>query len=400
MNSTTDRFVTASDYASYPAGYWAPLSVAHEILNLAPIYAAPESTTAMLATYKGAGSNPIPSAIWDAGYVPPYPYIENTTRNLQFNESHFISSPYQPEGVTTYITTSDGYTWAALSTTVNAMNPFSLTDYAGHTPPVLNAYAAGNWVTDPVPGALKLTVNYKAQNMLFYADDPTTGEPIERFFVRDPYDNVYIMHASAATDPAGVESAFNAADFPTGWIKYSTYLPQDLEIQPAQGVGNLYEYTLLRDNADNTYHQMSWGNSGQITAQVPGMPIWGGQTDNVLYGTSGNDTIYAGGGNDVIAAGRGSDFIDGGAGTDTAVFEGMFKDYFISHLSNGQVTVQSLLTGDKDTLNSIENLKFDVSGLFSASDYATDSSNSTSLVDTFLPSPMNMDDFGYNGGGA
>ena len=355
MSSTTNHFTNGSEYQD---GYWTELEVAHEILDLSQLYAAPESKTASLATYKGAGSNPISSSVWENGYEVPYPYSKNTTRNLQFNESHFIASPGEPEGVTSYITTSDGYTWGAMSVALNAMHPFSINDYPGNMPPALNAHAAGNWVTDPIDGALKVTINYKAQNMLFYANDPSTGEQLERYFVRDPYDNTYIMHASGQDDPASVRSAFDAAVFPQGWVKYSAYLPLDLVVQPTEGVGGVYEYNLLRDSADSTYHQVGWGDKGEYTAKVSGFPIWGGQTNDVLYGTNSNNEIYAGAGNDVIAGGGGSDFIDGGDGIDTVLY-GAFENYAVTNLGGGQMTVEHLLNGEIDTLNSVEKLKFD-----------------------------------------
>jgi len=51
---------------------------------------------------------------------PSAPYIANTTRNLQFNQSHFIASPDAPDGVTTYVATSDGYSWAAMPKAISA----------------------------------------------------------------------------------------------------------------------------------------------------------------------------------------------------------------------------------------------------------------------------------------
>ena len=361
VNYFTDGITYPPDDQPYPSGYWAPLSVAHEIINAGPIYDAPESITATLATYFGAGTNPISDSTWNAGYVPPYPYLENTTRNLQFNASYFIGSPNEPPGTTSYITTSDGYTWAAMSIVHNAMTPFKVSDYAGNSPPVLNAFAAGNWVTDPVAGAVKLTVNSKAQNMLFYArtnNDPTQAQ-ITRFFVKDAYDNIYIMHASASSDPAGVLANFNAATLPTGWKKYAGFLPRNFVITPAIGVNNYYEYNLLRDNKDSTYHQVYWGSKGLPAADVSGpMDIWGGNTSDTLFGAPDHD-IYAGGGNDVIYPGSGShSVIDGGSGLDTCVYVGTSADYTITKLANGQATVKKK-SGAIDNLNSIEILKFD-----------------------------------------
>jgi hypothetical protein len=98
-------------------GTWAMLEEAHEIINIETVFTNPQEP---VATYKSAGDNPIPDNLWLA-YEPPLPYIKNTTRNLQFNESQFLASPGEPVGTTTYVTTADGYTWAAMSVAINAM---------------------------------------------------------------------------------------------------------------------------------------------------------------------------------------------------------------------------------------------------------------------------------------
>lgn len=359
-----DYFTDGATYPpgneAYPAGYWSPLSEAHEIVDLGQVYAAPQSVTALIATYFGSGTNPVPDSIWYGSYAPPYPYVKNTTRNLQFNASYFIGSPGAPVGTTTYLTTSDGYTWASMSTTHNAMTPFNVSDYAGNVPPVLNAFAAGNWVTVPASGSVKLTVNYKAQNMLFYArqnNNPTQAQ-ITRYFVKDSYDNIYIMHAAASSDPSEILASFNAATLPPGWKRYATVLPQNLVITPATGMNNMMEYNLLRDNMDSTYHQVYWGSKGLPAQDVSGpMEIWGGNTSDTLFGAPDHD-IYAGGGNDSIYPGAGSHMIDGGSGLDTCNYEGAPTDYKIAQLANGQSTVTKK-SGAIDTLNSVEVLKFD-----------------------------------------
>lgn len=355
----TDGTTYPPNNQPYPAGYWSPLSEAHEIVDLGQVYAAPQSVTALIGTYFGSGTNPVPDSIWYGTYEPPYPYVKNTTRNLQFNASYFIGSPGASIGTTTYITTSDGYTWASMSTTHNAMTPFKASDYAGNIPPVLNAFAAGNWVTVPASGSVKLTVNYKAQNMLFYArenNSPTQAQ-ITRYFVKDSYDNIYIMHAAASSDPAVILQNFNAATLPPGWTRYSTVLPQNFVITPATGSNNLMEYNLLRDNMDSTYHQVYWGSKGLPAQDVNGpMEIWGGNTSDTLFGAPDHD-IYAGAGNDSIYPGSGSHMIDGGSGLDTCHYDGAAADYKIAQLANGQYSVTKN-SGAVDTLTSVELLQF------------------------------------------
>jgi hypothetical protein len=360
VNYFTDGLTYPPNNQAYPSGYWSPISEAHEIVDLGQVYAAPQSITALIATYFGSGTNPVPDNVWYGSYAPPYPYVKNTTRNLQFNASYFIGSPGAPVGTTTYITTSDSYTWASMSTTHNAMTPFNQADYAGSTPPVLNAFAAGNWITVPVAGTVKLTVNYKAQNMLFYShlNNRATEPLITRYFVKDAYDNIYIMHAAASSDPAVILANFNAATLPPGWKRYATTLPKNLVITPATGMNNMMEYNLLRDNMDSTYHQVYWGSKGLPAQDVNGpMEIWGGNTSDTLIGAA-DHAIYAGAGNDAIYPGAGTHLIDGGTGLDTCHYEGAPTDYQITPLLNGQYTVTKK-SGAVDTLNSVEVLQFD-----------------------------------------
>ncbi len=77
---------------------------------------------------------------------------------------------------------------------------------------------------------------------------------------------------------------------------------------------------------------------------------------DTVIGGAGNDTINGGAGNDTINGGGGTNTINGGGGTDTAVFSGYASSYKIVHNSNGTVTVTG--NGVKDTLSSIEVLKF------------------------------------------
>ena len=364
VNYFTDGVTYPPANQQFPQGYWSVLEVAHEIFNLGPMYDAPESVTAVVAGYKNGGSNQVPDDVWNgtngyAPYEPPYPYIKNSTRYLQFNLSHFMGSPGEPVGTTTFITTSDGYTWASMTSSHNAMIPFKVSDYAGNKPPVLNAFAAGNWVLDPVAGSVKYTTNKKAQNMLFYShqnNDPQQAK-ILRFFIKDNYGNIYIMHSSGAADESQTEANFNAATLPTGWKKYSGYLPASFVMTPTIGFNNTRVFNVLRDNKDSGYHQIFWGNSGMPPQDVDGpLAIWGGNTSDTLFGAPNRD-IYAGGGNDVVTPGSGSHFIDGGTGVDTCIYDGKPSDYKIVQLANGQYKITKPV-GAVDTLNSVEKLKF------------------------------------------
>jgi len=344
-------------YASFDVrpSNWKPLNVAYEILNGSTMSVDPSLP---IATYKNGGTNSISGEVWEDGYAPPSPYLKNTTRNLQFNESDFIASPGEPDGVTTYVTTTDGYTWAAMSTAITAIWPFNEADYSGVSPAITDAYTAGAYVVTPPEGVVKVTANYKGQNIKFYAIDPDTGLGIERYFITDEWGNEYVMHASGQDNVDDVRSAFDASVLPVGWTKSARILTEDLILNPTQGAGNLYHYLVFRDSADSTYHQIGWGNQGQLASQIEGMPVWGGQDDNFLYGRDGDDVIYAGDGADIITLAAGNDYVDGGAGMDIVGFD--FASTAISSvgLSADGLTVMVRSAAQTKTLVSIEVFAF------------------------------------------
>ena len=344
-----------------PTSPWNELSVAHEIIDIGSVYRDPQDA---LPTYKGAGDNPIPDDVWNAGYAPPSPYIANTTRNLQFNESQFIASPGEPVCSTSYVTTSDGYTWAAMSLAINAMWPYDKRAYSGL--PSKNAYYAGNLVETPAPGVVKVTANFKAQNIKFWANEngvaPGTpgAVPLPRYFVRDRWGNEYVMHASGKDTPAEVAQAFEDAVLPKGWKKVERELNKDLILRPAEGSDDSFHYLVIRDSADNTYHQYKWSNRGALQARVQGsaMPIWGGQGRNVLSGGPGADLIHGAGGNDRIRPGRGSDEVWGDAGVDTVVLRGNSRRYRLITLSGDRRTLVIAGVGSRKAISYAERLRF------------------------------------------
>jgi hypothetical protein len=332
---------------------WTNLVDAHEIIDIGGVLTDP---WAPMSTYK-AGDDPdqpgdtmIPDSVWNAGYAPPLPYVANTTRNLQFNQSSFIASPGEPEGVTSYVFTSDGYSWGAMSEAINAMWPYNPADYTGLS--AVNAFYAGNLVTTPPPGVVKVTANYKAQYMKFWANEDGAkpgsegAVPLTRYIVIDEWGNKYIMHASGQSDPEAVAEAFEAAVLPEGWTKKVKQLSHDKILEPAKGADGSYHYLVFRDSADNTYHQFKWSGKGSLAAQLDGMPIWGGQSDDtvsgdgdddlvhgaggddLVYGKGGNDTLYGDAGDDKIKGGKGDDVIEGNGGRDVLV-GGEGSDQFV-----------------------------------------------------------------------
>jgi hypothetical protein len=344
------------------AGGWKVLEEAHEIINVGTVPTHPEQP---VATYKSAGTGEIPDDLWPA-YTPPQPYIKNTTRNLQFNESWFLASPGAPLGTTSYVTTSDGYTWGAMSMAINAMWPFNAAQYSGQA--AVNAYYAGNMVTTPPPGVVKVTANYKGQKIKWWANEGgvapgTAGAvPLDRYFVTDQWGNEYIMHASGQLDQSKVAAAFDAAVLPPGWTKSTQRLQQDLILTPAQGSDGSFHYLVFRDSADNTYHQIGWSHTGSLAAQVEGMPIWGGEGNDILTGDVGgvrNDLMHGGGGDDIFYPGFGNDEIWGDAGIDTVVLPGKRSDYTVESLSNDFTQLTLSGVGGTKKIGYCEFIQFD-----------------------------------------
>lgn len=353
--------IASAEATTCPTSPWNELEVAHEIIDIGTVYTAPEEA---LRTYKSAGENPIPDDVWDAGYEPPTPYIANTTRNLQFNESQFIASPGEPVCTTAYVTTADGYTWAAMSTAINAMWPYEGSDYVGL--PSRNAYYAGNLVETPPPGVVKVTANFKAQNIKFWANEDgaapgTPGAvPLTRYFVRDRWGNEYVMHASGEDTPSGVARAFDEATLPPGWEKIERALRQDLVLRPAEGSDGSFHYLVFRDSADNTYHQVEWADRGALQARVegPAMPIWGGEDRDLLAGGPGADLIHGAGANDKITPRGGADEVWGDAGFDTVVIRGKSSRYELVRISGDRRRLVLAGRGVEKTINDAERLTF------------------------------------------
>lgn len=347
---------------------WNVLEEAHEIVDIGSVYLHLEQP---VLTYKSAddpnapGDTQVPDDVWP-GYTPPSPYIKNTTRNLQFNESEFLASPDAPLGTTTYATTADGYSWAFMSKAINSMWPYNSADYSGLS--AVNTYYAGNFETTPSAEVVKVTANFKGQNMKFWANQNgvAPGTPgavaLDRYFVIDQWGNEYIMHASGQTDQSQVAAAFAAAVLPVGWTKETRQLTEDVILEPAQGADGSFHYLIFRDSADNTYHQTKWSDTGSLSAQVAGMPIWGGQDDNILAGDVGGilgDLIHGADGNDTLMPGLGDNEVWGDAGFDTVVLVGNRGDYSLLSVSPDFTELVTNGLGYTQTIYFAEMLQFD-----------------------------------------
>ena len=115
---------------------------------------------------------------------------------------------------------------------------------------------------------------------------------------------------------------------PDGWIKEKIYLKKNLVLRPAFGEGGdygVYNYNLLRDSSDNTYHQFVWSKNGVgVNSRYQNMITWGGRNDDLIvgdqFGNNGNvfgkDMVHGAQGDDTIRGGRRADTLWGDAGRD------------------------------------------------------------------------------------
>lgn len=319
--------------------FWNELGVAYELIDLQPILPPEGSPENPMLTYKGeqdpnvAGNAVMTADAWDE-YQPPAGYAKNSTRNLQFNQSHFINSPGAKSGEYLYISTHDqpgnakGYTWVTMSKVVNAMWPYDASQFKG--PSQKGAFYAGALTLTPPEGVVKMTVNEKPHLMKFWAreNQEESGLPLQRYRIYDPWGNGYIMHASGSASEDGVEQSFDKAVLPEGWIKEKLTLDRDFVLEPAfsetSGEGR-YNYNLIRDSSDNAYHQFLWGDKGVVAmSKVSGLEIWGGRHDDVIRGDQSDeagsaDVIHGAQGDDTLIGGKGDDHLYGGSGNDLLI---------------------------------------------------------------------------------
>ena len=309
------------------------------------------------------GSNPIPPEVFASpDYVPPPGYLKNTPRTPEFNAEETLSSPGEPEGVVTIVTTSDGYTWKIIARTLSANWPYDPEQYPTLDPPPTSAWDAAFRSPTPPAGVVRYSANEKNQLMTFWANesDSPSGEPILRFFIEDEWGNRYMMMSTGAMSDEETLADFEAAVLPAGWTKSTGYLSETITLAPAYGAGDQAQYNIWRDSADSTYVQIHWSTSGHgIAEQIPGKPIWGGPESDRIYGTTGDDLVHGAEGNDTIVPLGGDDEVYGDAGTDTVVLEGLPSDYVLVGAVEGEVTVEIEGLGTSKILHDVEYVRFD-----------------------------------------
>jgi hypothetical protein len=270
-----------------------------------------------MVVYLAAGDNPITEEEW-ATYTPDPGFILNTPRGPKFDVLNVLGSPYQPSGVFTYFTDSQGFTWQSVAAVENRIYPFDASDYTGYTPPLTNSAQAGYVVLTPLPGTIQYNSNDKNHENVYYAEDDH-GVPQFQYFVTDPWGNVYILKSvnQANDTPEEVAAAVEAAVLPEGWSKSSGYLDKDTTYLPVWS-GDVAHANEFRDSADSAWMQIKWGKSGITLATKigDGLEIWGGNSNDLVKGNGEDNVVHGGGGDDEVRGKKGADTLTGDDGDD------------------------------------------------------------------------------------
>ena len=286
-------------------------------------------------------------------------YIPNTPRDALFDYAKTLGSPSATPGALTPFTDSTGYTWGIIASVQNYHWPFNMANYAGQSTIPTSGWQAA--LTNAIPpGVVTYTFNNKNQQLLLTKVD-SSGNNIIYYFVTDQFGNVYFMKSAnkANNTPELLAQSFKAAVLPTGWVKSSGHLTQDLFVNPAYGgdSNSIASFQEFRDNADNAYTQIAWASTGNSIAALIGypMPIWNGPMGGRINGSAGNDLLYGALADDQFYPLTGNDSIDGGGGNNTVVLGGTKDQYTISSASG--VTTVSGPDGVK-TMKRIQYLQF------------------------------------------
>jgi hypothetical protein len=86
---------------------------------------------------------------------------------------------------------------------------------------------------------------------------------------------------------------------------------------------------------------------------IGGTPITG---NGLINGTSGRDWLLGGAGNDTLHGGAGSDYLDGGGGVNTALYDGVWRQYTVT--LGAPMTVAGGPEGGTDELVNIQRIQF------------------------------------------
>jgi len=192
---------------------WSMRSQAHEMINMKD-----------LVVVLSGGSDPMPDAEWSK-FKPVLPWLKNIERNLLFDGSFFIRSPYAPEeaaGADRFtIRTIAGHTWVELA-----------------QPVAVDFIPAGQKVdvVKSAPGHLVVKTIRKPQVLRWSGSI---------YRLTDNRGNFYVMHATEAKEPS------LDADLPEGWTLERVALDSPLVITPSAGGF----YNIVGDCLGQGYHQ-------------------------------------------------------------------------------------------------------------------------------------------------
>jgi len=192
---------------------WSVRSQAHELINMKD-----------LVVVVSGGTDPMTDAQWSA-YKPLLPWVKNIERNLLFDGSFFIRSPYASEDATgagryTFRTIA-GHTWVELA-----------------QPVAIDFIPAGQEVdmVKSAPGHLVVKTIRKPQVLRWSGSI---------YRLTDNRGNFYVMHATEAREPS------LDVDLPEGWSLERVRLDSPLVITPSAGGF----YNIVGDCLGQGYHQ-------------------------------------------------------------------------------------------------------------------------------------------------
>lgn len=178
------------------------------------------------------GANAITDGEWN-DYSPSPPFIKNSTRNLEFDETCFWRSPGTSRDCQgeecAIIVEHDDYTWMELAQIV-----------AADCLPADAACALGG-----SDGHLTFLVTKKCQELVF------RGDILE---LSGPDGERAVMHATADGTPD------TTVELPSGWSLEERTLDEDLVVRPF-GEGDECFANVIRDGKEQSYHQYRYAGA-------------------------------------------------------------------------------------------------------------------------------------------
>ena len=172
-----------------------------------------------------AGNNPISDKDWKS-FSPRFPWAKNIDRNILFQKTHFIRSPYAPADC-------------------QGKDCKSIIEYKKHTWMDIAQPIAVDYIPDktnilqPEPGHLVIKTILKCKFMQFEN---------EIYQLTDNQENFYVMHATETGEPK------LDVTLPNGWTLQKVSLEEPLILAPFGSSGECY-YNVVGDHVGQGYHQ-------------------------------------------------------------------------------------------------------------------------------------------------